>query len=217
MQYKAVIFDKDGVIVDSEPLQHRASQEILADYGYVYTIEDHKILAIGKAGNAYYPIIQEHYGITDIEVFRQRRRDRYIELAGKHLKMRRGVLTLIRRLFNAWYPLAVASGSSKKLLAHDLAKFKLNQYFKVIVSGENYKSKPDPEIFLVAAEKLGVKPSECIVIEDSEVGVKAAKSTGMYCIAIPHELTAHQDFSIADEVASSFAEISLFKKLLTEQ
>lgn len=216
MEFKAVIFDKDGVIVDSEPLQFRSSQEVLAEYGYVFTIEDHKLLAIGRAGSTFYPAVQKKYGIADIEIFKERRRARYIELAAEFLLARKGVVKLMRRLYRLHIPIAVASGSSSKVLMHDLKKFQLHGYLKVIVSGEGYKSKPDPEIFLVTANKLGVKPEECVVIEDSRAGVEAAKSAGMYCIAMPHEFTAHQDFSIADEVASSFAEISLFRKLLTE-
>lgn len=203
-----MIFDKDGVIVDSEPLQYLAFKEVLAEYGYDYTIEDNLKLSIGRNGSQSYQAIAQKFGIGDIETLKKKRRARYYELAETKLKMREGALKLIHHLYQAGLSLAVASGSSEKLLYHDLAKFKIHHYFKAIVSGEYYQSKPHPEIFLVTAQKLGVNPASCVVIEDSESGVEAARAAGMACIAVPHELTAQQDFSKANHIANSLEKIN---------
>lgn len=205
---KAVIFDKDGVIVDSEPIQLQSFQETVAEYGGVFTLDDHRNLCLGKGGIKSYEMIAEKFSIVDVEIFIQKRRERYRKLAGEKLQMRKGALALIRKLYKH-YPLAVASGSSEKLLHHDLDKFNLRRFFKVIVSSQHLKSKPDPEVFLVAAKKLKVDPKNCLVIEDTDVGVQAAKSAGMYCIAVPHEISSHQDFSKADMVVDSLGKINL--------
>ena len=205
---KAVIFDKDGVIVDSEPIQFQSFQETVAEYGGIFTLDDHKNLSLGKSGTKSYKIIAEKYNITDIEIFIQKRRERYRKLAEEKLQIRTGAFKLIRQL-HKHYLLAVASGSSEKLLHYDLDKFNLSHFFKVIVSSQYLKSKPDPEVFLVAAEKLRMDPKNCLVIEDTEMGVQAAKSAGMYCIAVPHEISAHQDFSKADLVVNSLEKVDL--------
>lgn len=216
MKFKAVIFDKDGVIVDSEPLQYLAFKEVLAEYGHVYTEEDNKNLSLGKSSELTYTNIKQKYGIVDIETFKLRRRLRYRELAETKLRTRPGTLSLICQLHRK-LPLAVASGSSEKLLINDLKKVRVFRYFKIIVSGEFYKSKPDPEIFLVTAQKLEILPRECIVIEDSQAGVEAAKSAGMYCIAIPNSFTSHQDFSRADYVVHTFLNIrSIINPLIND-
>ncbi len=204
---KAVIFDKDGVIVDSEPIQFQAYQEVVAEYGGVFTLDDHKKICLGKGGIQPSLIVAVKYNIIDVEAFRQKRRERYRKLSGEKLQMRAGALRLIRELYKH-YPLAVASGSSEKLLHHDLDKFKLNHYFKEIISSQHLKSKPDPEIFLITAKKFGVEPKNCVVIEDTEFGLQAAKSAGMYCIAVPHDISAHQDFTKADLVVDSLEKIN---------
>lgn len=206
---KAVIFDKDGVIVDSEPIQLQSFQEVIAEYGGVFTLDDHKNLNLGRSGTKSYEMIAEKFSIVDVETFIQKRRKRYRKLAGEKLQMRIGAFELIHQLYKH-YLLAVASGSSEKLLYHDLTKFNLGRFFKVVISGQYLKSKPDPEIFLITAEKLGVDPKNCLVIEDTDVGVQAAKSAGMYCIAVPHEISAHQDFTKADLVVNSLEKIDRY-------
>ncbi len=203
-----MIFDKDGVIVDSEPLQYLAFKEVLAEYGHDYTTEDNQRLSIGKNGSQSYQAIAQKFGIGDIETLKKKRRARYFELAKAKLKMRKGALKLIRHLYQAGLPMAVASGSSEKLLYHDLAKFKVHRYFKAVVSGEYYQSKPHPEIFLVTAQKLDVSPANCVAIEDSQSGVEAAHAAGMVCIAVPHELTVQQDFSQANYITNSLEKIN---------
>lgn len=201
---KAVIFDKDGVLVDSEPLQYESTKQILQEYGFSYTLDDNKTLSLGRSGTYTYAMLVQKYKIENIDIFKQKRREKYRELVKTQLKMRNGVIELIRKLKKLNFSLAVASGSSKDLLMYDLDKFKLTKYFAVITSGENYQSKPDPEIFLVTAEKLKTDPTQCAVIEDSQAGVEAAKTAGMYCLAIPNNFTNYQDFSKADLVCNTF-------------
>lgn len=207
MKIKAVIFDKDGVIVDSESLQFKAFRDTLAEYGFTFSFADNLAISVGKGGKTTYQLISKKYHISDIDEFKKKRRARYKELSEKYLRLRRGVKKIIQSLYKK-YLLAVASGSSEKLLYYDLAKFNLQKYFKVIVSSEHLKDKPDPEIFLITACRLGVKPKECIVIEDAQAGVEAAKTAGMYCIAFPNQFTEHQDFSKADIVVKSLKEIN---------
>lgn len=203
---KAVIFDKDGLMFDSEKLQYQSFVDTLAEYGHKYTKELHRQYA-GHSAEFTYSSIQKLFKIKDTNTFIKKRRQHYRELSAKNLKPNPGLLELIRFLKKKSYKLAVASGSHFQALKEELDQSKLTGYFDFILSGEGLPSKPAPDIFLTVAEKLKVKPTECLVLEDSQPGVEAAKAAGMYCIAIPSEFTKHQDFSKADLTVENLKEV----------
>lgn len=204
---QAVIFDKDGLMFDTEPLQFQSFRELLAEYGREYTIEDNHRLNVGKSADHTYSYIQREFGIKDIENFKKKRRQRYRELSAQKLTMFPGLLKLLKYLHHKGYKLAVASGTHLEALEQEIAHHQLTRYFDCIISSEHLPSKPAPDVFLKAAEKLQVLPNHCLVLEDSQAGVEAAKAAGMQVVAIPNDFTKHQDFSLADKVAHSLTEI----------
>ncbi|WNQ09656.1 HAD family phosphatase [Paenibacillus aurantius] len=202
MKFNAVIFDKDGVIVNTQPIHYKVFKDFCSEYGWEFTRDDYESfngttsMEMFHRINTYYP--------SDITI------DKWVELfQNRYLKeiynsdkleLITGVKELIVTLSNHGIHLAVASSARKEKINFILNKFDLSPYFDVIVSGyEVARSKPSPDIFLTAAERLGVPSKECIVIEDSTNGVVAAKQAGIYCIGYQNEL-GKQDLSLANYV-----------------
>ena len=185
---KAVIFDKDGVLVETFYLYYRAYKKIFSELGINITRND----------------IAKRYGMKGAEIIKQimnerrinikekqlkeltNKKDRlYYEMAEKKLELLPGVIKLLIYLKNKNYKIGIASSASKEIIEQLLRVMKIKKYFDATISGlEVNSSKPHPEIFLECAKRLKVKPEECIVIEDSVHGIEAAKRAGMKCIAV---------------------------------
>lgn len=194
----AIVFDMDGVLVDSEPLHTRATTLLLADCG----------LDWDESESA------EYIGLTDIESFAALKRrhrlagepadlaarwaDRTIVLLQEHARPLPGVPAVPLALRERGYRLALASSSRPSVIAATLDAIGARHLFELFVSGaEVSRGKPAPDVFLETARRLGVSPAHCLVIEDSHHGVTAARAAGMRCLAIPCATTAHQDFTHA--------------------
>ena len=110
------------------------------------------------------------------------------------------------------FKIALASSGTKKYIEMVLDRFKIKDYFDVVISGDHVKhGKPHPEVYEIALEKLGVKPSESVVLEDAEVGIESAKGAGCFCVAVTNPYTPKQDLSKADKVIHSLNEINTVK------
>ena len=121
-----------------------------------------------------------------------------------------GVNNLLPQLHAAGFPLGVASASDRKWIFRWLTSFDLETYFQVIASGDDIaRNKPAPDVYLFAANQMGVQPENCLVFEDSLTGVQAAKSAGMTVIAVPNIITKALDFSQADGVIQELEEVTL--------
>jgi HAD superfamily hydrolase (TIGR01509 family) len=204
---EAVIFDLDGVLVDSEPLQFEAYAEILAGFGKTLTREDFIENWIGQGRLA------EHLRRYDIEApvedVRRAKNELYLKFVQDRMKLRPGVEGLVRRLSREM-PVALASSAHPDSVNAVLERFGLRPYFTVVLtSADVSNNKPDPEIYLRASEMLGVPPAGCLVFEDSRPGVLAAKKAGMMVIALPHDFTLHQDLSAADLVICDLRNLRL--------
>ena len=200
----AVVFDMDGVLVDSEPLHFRAVREILASHHATYTERDN----------------QAFFGATDAELFRilriihnlepgtealvREKTDALVRLIRAEPRPLPGVPEIPRRLRGQGVPLGLASSSVRPLIDATLDVLGLADCFAAIVSGEELlRGKPAPDVYLLAARRLGVAPAACLAVEDSRNGVLAAKAAGMACVAIPCPATRGQDLSEADLVLAS--------------
>lgn len=205
---KAVIFDMDGVLVDSEPYQFRAFQKVFKPYGVKLTRKN--FTGFGKTVLENVTEIAKQNGITaDISELVKERQKIYLSLIKGNIKAVKGAENLVKEL-SSIYPLAIASSSVIKIILLNLDCMKLADKFKVFVGGDMVPNgKPSPDIFLKASELLNVSPDSCLVIEDAENGVKAAKAAGMACIAVPNKYTKNQDFSMADKAVKSLSEISI--------
>lgn len=219
---KALIFDCDGVLADTERDGHRAAfNRAFAQRGYKFQWDEAlygKLLKIagGKERMRYY---FDHYGWPANETDRdaliaqlhKSKTEHFMKiLESGQIPLRSGVARFVDEAIAAGILLAVCSTSNEKavnLLAEKLLGRKRKEAFAVILAGDVVKrKKPDPEIYLLAAEKLGVKPADCIVVEDSRNGLLAAKAAGMKCVITKNGYTEKEDFSEADLVVAELGD-----------
>ncbi len=181
---KAVIFDMDGVIVDTEKYHEKAYQNTANKLGVKITQKE-VMQFKGVTATEIFKYLFNKHRITESVVKYALIKDEVYRSYLTNLKPLSGVIDLINKLKKDKIKLAIASSGSKLNVEFILRKLKIKNKFNVIVNGEDVKKgKPDPELFLTAAKKLGIRPKECIVIEDAVSGVNAAKKAGMFCIAV---------------------------------
>ena len=204
----SVIFDLDGLLSDTERLHCKAYQDILEQYGIELT-EEQFAEHWTRAGKGIAQWIQENKLSLDVALVRQQKSERYLQLVESTVQPMDGALTVLERLTGK-LRLSVASSAYQSWVDHVLKCLEITHYFELIVAGDQVsRSKPFPDIFLHTAQQLGVEPSACVVLEDAEKGVVAARRAGMYCIAVPNEYTQDNDFSQATKVVSSLHEVTL--------
>lgn len=211
MVIKAVIFDCDGVLVDSEPVSCLASALALTEKGFKTNVEEIKAKMIGKSVKEMLGYFEARDGIhADLNELNQAIEKHYFRLA-ESLKPMPGIDGLLEQLFNRGIPLAVASSGSYQKIAFSLEKTNLRKYFTVICSTVDVpKGKPEPDLFLYAAQKLGFRPENCMVVEDSIYGVSAGKKAGMYTLgyasSFPREILTQTG---ADAVIEDYQEFKM--------
>src|SRR3990170_8594392 len=207
---KAVIFDMDGVMIDSEPLWEKAERILLARRGIDYnpTYRD-KIVGLNQKDSG--RLLKETFNLPEtIEELLAERINLIVRIYEEELELIPSLKTILKELKKSGFLLALASSSPLRVINLVLNRFSLNQFFSVVVSGESVEfGKPHPDIYLSTARKLGVEPRECVVIEDSINGVKSAKSAGMLCIAIPDKRLNQKEFQLADLVIDRLDKISV--------
>ncbi len=208
---KAVIFDMDGVLIDSEAL-HLASDTALLDKLNVTIPENYLDRFIGVTDTAMWKAIIKDFDIrTDLEEILNLQLSTKLKLLKKGgFKAIEGILELLKELYSQDIPVAVASSSTSIFIKEVIKKLALGKYIQLWVSGENVAhSKPEPDVFLKAAELLKVFPEKCVVIEDSKNGVLAAKKAGMKCVGFKSLNSGNQDLSKADIIVTRIRDISL--------
>ena len=184
---RAVIFDMDGVIFDSERLVYEGWKALSVKYGFD-NLDEIYMKCIGVNSATCRQIYLDFYGEDfPYDKYRQERSDDYhARYSGGRLPMKAGVEELLKYLKETGYKIAIASSTRSALVKEQIEDAGLMKYFDVIVGGDQVKkSKPEPDIFLKAAELLVVKPENAYVIEDSYNGIRAAKSAHMRPIMVP--------------------------------
>lgn len=201
---KAVILDLDGLIVDTEPLHQRAMNALLQKHRVDYQFETEEygkcFVGIPVAENVQY--LKARFGLRGApQEIIDARETIYESLIAEpaNLVVMPGVMQLLDAMRARAIPLGVASGSPRHQVEIVLRGLCVIDRFQVIVAGNDVaKTKPAPDVYLRAAEKIGVAPANCVALEDSATGITAAKAAGLRAIAVPNRFTAHQDLSHAD-------------------
>ena len=205
--FKAIFFDKGGLLVNTEPLYLQAIQDVLGPLGIEITREWYIRENLGKGTSTF--LLAEEKGLPEEEIRRLRdaRNERYSELLKDGVKPMDGVpevLDMLRENF----VMGVVTSSRKNHFNIIMEQTGLRKYFSFFITGNDVEhTKPHPEPYLKAIELAGVEKEHCLVLEDAYRGVQAAKAAGLTCFAIPDELTRTHNFSIADKVLKSIREL----------
>jgi len=196
----AVIFDLDGVLIDSEPLHAMADTQLLIESG-INIPQNYFDRFVGWTNKAMWEQIKKEFPLKQgYEELTKRQMILKLNLLKQiNFEPVGGIPELLEALKMNHIPMAIASSSPRQFIEAEIDKIGIKQYFTCWISGEEVaQSKPEPDIFLKAAELLKVNPPECIVIEDSESGTVAAKRAGMTCIGYRNPNSGQQDLSKAD-------------------
>ncbi|MBM7643263.1 HAD family hydrolase [Streptococcus loxodontisalivarius] len=206
---KFVIFDMDGVIVDSEYIFLGTKTEMLLDRG-IDTDISYQYQFMGTTFDVMWTQMKEEKGLTETvpQLIAEMNRRREEKKARDGVRPIKGAPELIRYLYENGYRMAVASSSPKEEIIRNLEALGIADAFEFKVSGEEVaKPKPAPDVFLKAAELLGAEASSCTVIEDTKLGSQAAKAAGMRCLGFENPDYPAQDLSACDHVVTDYKDI----------
>jgi beta-phosphoglucomutase len=208
---RTVIFDMDGVIIDTEPIHHQAFVTQFAELGITVSDALYASFLGSSTRNVFQQLKQQFNLPQEVETLLLRKRELFNQAfdTDAGLELLPGVRALIEDIQQHGIQLVVASSASKATIARVFNRFGLAPYFAHVVSGEDFpQSKPNPAIFLHAAALAETPVTECIVIEDSANGVAAAKAAGIYCVGYASPHSAGQDLQLADRIIQHFSELS---------
>ncbi|MEE9462289.1 MAG: HAD family phosphatase [Bacteroidales bacterium] len=206
----AVIFDMDGVIVDSEQVYQEIERQMYDDLGIPVSPEEHRLF-IGAAERSMWQYMKDKYQMdaeTDFLVKEERARlMSQLDLPGC-IPLMPGIRELLEALVHDGIPALVASSSSREIIEKVLRVNDIRHFFKDITGGDDVlHSKPAPDIFLKTALKAGTAPGRCLVIEDSENGIRAARAAGMKVIALLNHYSGGLDLSEATRIIHALHEL----------
>ena len=208
---KAIVFDFDGVLADSEPLHFRAYQQVLASLGTTLTREEYYGQLLGYNDEDCFRLIAQSRGWEEDEsrvaALMAEKGRVFEQLILDSDTLYAGAAECIERMAAA-FPLGIASGALKHEIALTLQRARLDHHFRFIVgSGDTPNSKPAPDPYLRAAEKHGLPPSECVALEDSRWGLESARTAGLRTVGITHTYPADQ-LGETDVIIKSLAEFT---------
>jgi HAD superfamily hydrolase (TIGR01509 family) len=204
---KAIFWDNDGVIVDTEKLYFRATKTMLAEVGIELTEQMFIELYLTQASGAWHLVKEKGYTDADIVNFRNRRNAEYGRLIEKSDVTVPGVKETLERLKNNFL-MAIVTTSNRQHFDLIHKKTGLLPYFDFVLTRENYRhSKPDPEPYLLALQRANVTAAECLVIEDSARGIRAAKAAGMTCWVVATNSQLQADVTQADKYIGNICDL----------
>lgn len=208
-----VLFDNDGVLVDTEPLFLRATQELLATVGVAIDAEIYRAISLVR-GESVFGLAEER-GLSPSEILalRARRDRRYAELIEEGVSVLPGVRETLVRLAGV-RPAGIVTSSGRSHFEAIHRQSGLLRYFDLcLTEGDYERHKPHPDPYLTAARRFRVRPDRCLVIEDTERGLASALAAGMRCIAIPQPLSRKGEFEGAEHILDSMEELPALLEL----
>jgi HAD superfamily hydrolase (TIGR01509 family) len=202
-----LIFDFDGVIVDSEKLQFRSYSQVLAEFGVEVSVSEYGREWIAAGLGPEYAV--EKYGLPmGPDELRERKNPIYHRMLREEAELMPAVPETLAGLASR-YALALATNSNRIDTGFVLDHFGLRDYFDAVITREDYRErKPAPDAFLKAAAAIGLAAGRCIVLEDAYKGVLAAHRAGCPCIAVPNEFTLDNDFGLAAAIVECLADVT---------
>lgn len=211
-QIKAIIFDFDGLLVNSEELRFISFEKFLKKYGKKFQREDYLPTMVTGSAMTTTIFLIDKYGLEGmLEELHEERRALFKELFETRLVFLEGVSELLERVRNWPIKIGIASTRRREEIADGLSRLGVLDLFSVIVTNEDLTKgigKPDPEIYLVTARKLKVKPENCLVLEDAPHGIEAAKTAGMKAIYVPDSRFVNSYHEKADLIFQSLHELT---------
>lgn len=213
MRLAGILFDFDGLILDTETSEFLTVSESFADHGLELSRDDW-VSIIGTADHPHWTdMLETALGrpLTNREEVIEIRRERHHARISDEV-VRPGVVELATAAQDAGVKVAVASSSPLDWVLGHLTRLEIDHLFPVRATRDDVghgRAKPHPDLFLLAAERLGVDPADCVVLEDSEPGVTAANAAGCVTVGVPAGMTAHLTFDHADLVVGSVADVDL--------
>jgi HAD superfamily hydrolase (TIGR01509 family) len=213
MVLRAALFDFDETMIDLESQHDAAHRALCREKGADYdSLQESFRFGSGRRIIDDIRDMREHFGWGEDEesLYAQRHRHFLESCRNSTLELLPGVERVVRALHARGMKLAITSSAAGDAIDEILRRFELREMFDVIVDGSDVvRGKPDPEAYLITARRLGIAPRECVVFEDSGIGVLAAKAAGMTCIAIRNQRARiRQDLSAADAMFDSFEELN---------
>ncbi|MEU8634539.1 HAD family hydrolase [Amycolatopsis sp. NPDC048633] len=204
MPTRALVFDFDGTLADTESAVLQSWREVFRDHGVELPMEAwYAVIGTQHTTPAMFALLAEHVPGIDPEALRPVTRARVLKLLEK-LGPREGVRSYLETAKRHGLKLAVASSSSGAWVNPHLERLGIDGYFDAVLTGDRHKAKPDPDLYLAALAALGAQPQETIAFEDTPHGVTSAKAAGLTCVAVPNAITESLDFGQADVVLPSF-------------
>jgi len=204
---KAIFWDNDGVLVDTERLYFQATEDIMTAAGVPLSEADYLEYFLRQGTGAWHLFTERGASSDDIARLRQARNDRYSELLRSDARAIDGVAGTLASLHGK-YVMGVVTSSRRDHFDVIHARCDLLRYFDFVLTSADFaRTKPHPDSYLMAIERSGAHPDECIAIEDSERGLEAAAAAGLRCIVIPTPLTRGSTFSGAHRILTSVTEV----------
>ena len=205
--FKAILWDNDGVLVDTEHLYRDATRAIMARVGFNLTDDQYRQLFLSQNHGAWHMLAEQGHSDAALTRMRAERDDLYSDLLRKRNHTIEGVEPVLQSLHGR-FAMGVVTSSQRKHFEIIHAQTNLLRYFDFVLAREDYaNSKPDPEPYLAGIAKTGFRADECIAVEDTPRGLTAATGAGIKCIVIPNGLTADGDFSGAHKVLRDIREL----------
>lgn len=205
-----IIFDMDGVLFDSEPL-HCQFEETLFRHYNIFPSAEQKKLFVGLGDIRFWELLKDMFSlemtVEDLVLFDRKKRIQFFR--DHQAPVMKGAARLLEHLNASGFRMSLASSSLMEIIDGNLTRSGLSGYFETKVCNDMITNgKPEPDIFLLAAGKMNARPDHCVVVEDSEHGIKAARSAGMKCIALKNDPASRQKVDGADIVVPGLNDIT---------